>query len=143
MRGACLGLLVLCASLWAVSYFYTAYVFHKGNCEVFVNVVSGRLEVDGRTPIAYRGFFHPPGWSTDYGAYDLAPPFELHLLDGDILGFRAEWVPGQLMVTLPLWCPTALLGLLAWIAWRQTSRGKTVRGFPVEPLASRQEIAGG
>ena len=89
-----------------------------------------------------RVFFGPRGWKIQA----FAIPTGIALRDAGSLGFtvRSLWQIGpDYRVDVPLGSATIFLGVVFWIAWRLTGRGETARGFPIQPLASRQEDTGG
>ena len=141
IRGTCLGVLGLCVGAWGLSYVFGADVFHKGSSDLLLQVDSGMLRGTWVRPITYRAA--PAGWHAAWNANPRGMPFDPHLFGGDIMGFSVTRDPGASYIGIPLWFPTLLLAVASWIAWRRTGRGETARGFPVEPLASRPEIAGG
>lgn len=159
IRGTCLGLLLFCAALWGLGYFYGAGVSHVGNSSASVASVQvgrGRLRVTylsgfdvssqigrgnmGSPAVRPRVFFGPRGWRIQA----FAIPASTALRDAGSLGFTvgSVWQFGpDYRVDVPLGSASAFLGVVSWIAWRLTRQSKPGRGFPIEPLASRPEIA--
>ena len=141
IRGTFLGLLGFWAGLWVLSYFFNVSAYHDDNGRdplTLVQITWGELTVfhwpDGpRQP-------PPRSWRVE-GRVDHYPLkfFTLIPVNEDFLGFTVG-SPGpdpSWWVAIPLWFPTAMLAVVAWFAWRTTRRGKTGRGFPIEPNAER------
>ncbi len=148
IRGTCLGLLGLCVGLWGLSCFYTVGILHTYRS--FVSVEVGDGVVSARRSLGFiSGFMStaapPEGWSVY--CRDIPHAFSLNLLREDVLGFRVRaGMAGShpiWHVTVPFWFPTVVFTVVSWVTWRKTVRPKTARGFPIEPLASRGENAGG
>lgn len=140
VRGSCLGLLVLCAALWTMSYFYTGTVSRKGSSTILVGVQGGVGVLRAHSIASVL----PPGWSAQWHADLLGNPFSLHLSDRDFLGFGVVQRLGApvWVFVIPLWFPTVLLALLSWVAWYKTVERKPAQGFPVEPQTRPQEAPG-
>lgn len=139
--------------VWGLSYSSVVAVVHEGSVRdgstlgIRVEAREGLLRVEY---VHWEFIYAPhPGWRAEW--YDPWPPLRstLHLLDGDFLGFTIEIVKheGRALsdwhVFVPIWCPTLLLTLASSMAWCKVFRRKNARGFPVEPVASQREGAGG
>jgi hypothetical protein len=60
------------------------------------------------------------------------------------LGFYKGHWPGfdtSVLIAYPLWLPTVLLAGLNWFVWRKTRAKYNGRGFPVEPVAAKDQGA--
>jgi hypothetical protein len=125
----CLSLFVLCVGLWLLSYFYSPTVVHNGSWLVAMGAASGMIGW------ANFGAHSPnvlPGWSVQMKP---APTLDWDCVR-DLITFTVNLTSSSTsLVRIPLWCPTALLALVSWIACRKTRQPG--RGFPVEPQATQ------
>lgn len=145
IRVTCLALRLFSAGVWLLTFFFYPTVGYRdnGSLDVSADAFRGISRWTFQRNLSNAGLGQ--GWRVCWEAED-HPELRLStimaMVGGDALGFTvtrnaqppflAYW-----QVEVPLWFPTALLGLLAWIAWRKT-RGPG-RGFAVEPLAAPQQ----
>jgi hypothetical protein len=129
IRGFCLYLCALCVTAWGGSYWCGVGVQSAG-----MNWVRFAM-ARGRAVLCHEGSEFPPltGWE-----FESFPPMFKDETDMDrqanflFLGFSYARPPGYRWVTVPLWFPTLLSGMLLWLVWRQTRRRHDGPGFPVE-----------
>jgi hypothetical protein len=131
-RGLALALLALCVAVWVGSYWqYGGVVYTCGGvrfCALAVNC--GRLLVEADYP--------PPNghWHALRGA-----AFEWTKWDADMdfkfLGFGVMRQARIVEMTVPLWFPTSLSGVLFWFVWRKTRSRLVDRAFPGEVGAGK------
>ena len=146
IRYFCLALLILCAGVWVSSHCFDAFFRHTGSRYVASVRVTGGRAILQWFDHSVSSTLYREGWIGEWHTVSLNRDVRQLLLDEDFLGIRLHRLPyieSNWVVRIPLWCPTALLAIGSWIAWRKTGRGKTGRGFWVEPLTSWPEKADG
>ena len=141
IRGLTLTLLTLCVVAWVGSYWRCVSVNHwRNKTDVDVSIIAhGRLLLHSAefktitTPTARWSVGNLDAGRNDLKIFDRYSTFSFGgfaLLYGD----PDRTINRLRGVSIPLWFPTLLSGMLLWFVWRKTKAKP--KGFPVETTAT-------
>lgn len=138
IRSFALALVVCFLMTWAASYWVTGILVH------YVTMGGGSGENGflafrtGQISFLRRGPLLSADWQAGLTSNTYTDWWVPEFLDGysarakfRFLGFHF-YDANDLFISIPLWFPTILAGLLFWWAWRKTRGNPATRGFPVE-----------
>ena len=143
IRAPFVAFAMICVGLWAASYWRAGLLY----CMWEDNAVTAACG-SGRAVVHAEGY-----------GYDLHPPVRWYMRIREtkyivwqrfddaakyaIFGFSfarggQEFHVHNWFITIPLWFPTFLTGLVLWLIWRKTRRKYNGKAFPVEATAKAE-----